>query len=155
MLEKYVHSDIVSSVYVLYTDITGSNEARRSRAEGHHGDVRAGTQAYREYVERFNRLALECANRGQDSVTLEQRDALGPYPKGIPQQWLRRMPDVKSISPSTILIHRSHLDRALPQFCQVRIDGAEGRWYACPVGFQEYSGITRDEIDGRVPAALA
>jgi hypothetical protein len=107
---------------------------------------RQAHQALREYVERFNRLALECANHGQEAITTEQQDALGPYPQ-VPYQWRRRMPDILSIAPSTILEHRSHLDSALPECCQVLIKAT--RPYSCPVGFRPYSGITRQEIDGR------
>jgi hypothetical protein len=99
------------------------------------------------YTERFNRLALQCAERGQDAVTVADLDSLGAYPQ-VPAQWRRRMPDVVSVAPSTILEHRTHLDRALPGFCQVHLDRPDGRGYACPVGFREYTGISRREIDG-------
>jgi hypothetical protein len=108
---------------------------------------RQAHQALRDYTERFNRLALDLANRGQDAVTVEQQAAIGPYPQGIPYQWRRRMPDVVSISPSTILTHRAHLDRAQPRFCGVLIEGI-ARPYQCPVGFHEYTGLTRQDIDG-------
>lgn len=103
----------------------------------------------RDYTERFNRLALELANAGQDRVTVEHLDVLGPYPKDIPYQWRRRMPDLHSINPATILEHRTHLDRALPGFCQVHLDRPDGRGYACPIGYHEYTGLTREEIDGK------
>lgn len=105
-------------------------------------------RALREYTERFNRLALECANEGRGEVGLDRQDALGPYPKGIPYQWRRRMTDVVSIGPDTILKHREHLDRALSEMCQVKIESFDGRWYLCPIGHTEYTGLTRREIDG-------
>jgi hypothetical protein len=104
-------------------------------------------QALIDYTTRFNRLALDCAARGIDAITVEQQDGLGPYPK-VPYQWRRRMPDVVGLAPSTVLIHRGHLEQSLsPTFCGARIDGAH-QPYMCPVGHQQYTGVTREEIDG-------
>lgn len=104
--------------------------------------------ALRDYTERFNRLALECANEGRNEIGLERQDALGSYPKDIPYQWKRRMPDVISLSPQTILRHRAHLDQTDSTYCQVAIDGTHR--YLCPIGYgTQYPGLTRQEIDGR------
>lgn len=102
-----------------------------------------------DYTARFNRLALKCASEGRSEIDLERRDELGPYPKGIPYQWRRRMPDVVCIAPWLILEHRSHLDRALPGMCQARVERPEGRSFNCPIGLTQYTGLTRQEIDGR------